>query len=112
MRIALASLNGYKPHGLQVQLVLASRPAAEKPCEVQPFHKRMLTACDGSRHRTLLHIHSRTCRRPGRMLVKGAALRKRPKPILSVSQTETDAISTTQEDVEAAGGSESSARSQ
>lgn len=59
MRIALARVNRHEPQGLQVQLMFAHRPAAEKPGEVQPFHKGMLTTGDGNTHRTLLHVHSR-----------------------------------------------------
>lgn len=59
MRIAPAGLDGCKPHGLYIQIVLARRPAVDKPHGVQPLHEERLTTREGKRHKTL-HIDSRT----------------------------------------------------
>jgi hypothetical protein len=111
MRIALAKVNRRKLHRLQIQLVLASRPAEQKAGEIQPFQKRMLTTCDGDGHGDLLHIRSRVFGKADAILVAAAAREKTLESILSVSPTETAAICI-HVDLDAYGDSESSVRSQ
>ena len=89
MCIPPARVNRCESQGLQVQLVLARRPAAEKPGEVQPFHEGVLTTGDGTGTELFLTSARRTIRKVQRILVKRAAPAKCQESILSVSSLET-----------------------